>query len=245
MTPQESSLALCRCGNPTCTIPYGFCHCGCGKITSLACQSFTRLGWVRGEPTLFLNGHNRVKPRPVIVQPDDPSIRLIALTQNQVSIVDFSEYERLMDRLWIAQDDKHTGDFYAIHNIRNGNRCIHVRMHHEILPLRDGLVTDHINGYTLDNRRVNLRLVTHSQSMMNRGIFPSNHSGRTGGRPTYRRLPGGLLVRRFLRSLSPRNFTIGFPRGLSANRLIGVHITIGKRCARGIHALFNNLDHTH
>ncbi len=41
-------------------------------------------------------------------------------------------------------------------------------MHREILGLQKGEHTDHINGDGLDNRRANLRKVTHAQNMQNR-----------------------------------------------------------------------------
>lgn len=39
------------------TVPYGYCHCGCGEKTKLAPQSSTRKGWIKGEPMRYLNGH--------------------------------------------------------------------------------------------------------------------------------------------------------------------------------------------
>jgi hypothetical protein len=38
-------------------IPYGYCHCGCGQLTSIALQSSTKHGYVRGEPKHFVIGH--------------------------------------------------------------------------------------------------------------------------------------------------------------------------------------------
>lgn len=43
-----------------------------------------------------------------------------------------------------------------------------LRLHHFIAGRVDGLVVDHINGNTLDNRRPNLRHVTHSVNATNR-----------------------------------------------------------------------------
>jgi hypothetical protein len=40
------------------------CECGCGQPTGLAPYSSKRLGWKRGEPKRFINGHNRRDTRP-------------------------------------------------------------------------------------------------------------------------------------------------------------------------------------
>lgn len=47
----------CRCGNTTCRVPYGLCHCGCGTATRIAPQSASERGWVKGEPIFFVRGH--------------------------------------------------------------------------------------------------------------------------------------------------------------------------------------------
>lgn len=38
-------------------IPFGYCHCGCGRKTVLATKNATKKGWVKGEPLLYLHGH--------------------------------------------------------------------------------------------------------------------------------------------------------------------------------------------
>lgn len=42
-------------------IQLGYCHCGCGMKTKIAHQSFTKLGWKKGEPIRYINHHNKLK----------------------------------------------------------------------------------------------------------------------------------------------------------------------------------------
>jgi hypothetical protein len=54
-------------------------------------------------------------------------------------------------------------------------------MHREILQAPDGIKGDHIEPLqTLDNRRSNLRMASHSQNAMNRVRSPKNSSGFKG-----------------------------------------------------------------
>lgn len=39
-------------------IPYGYCHCGCGRKTTIIQSSNSNLGRVKGEPSQFISGHN-------------------------------------------------------------------------------------------------------------------------------------------------------------------------------------------
>ena len=56
-----------------------------------------------------------------------------------------------------------------------------IRFHREVLNAPPGLVVDHINGNTSDNRKSNLRLATVSQNMQNRqGPGRNSPSGYRG-----------------------------------------------------------------
>lgn len=46
------------------SIPYGYCHCGCGQRTRISRDTDPRLKWVRGQPRRFLCGHNKYGDTP-------------------------------------------------------------------------------------------------------------------------------------------------------------------------------------
>jgi hypothetical protein len=58
-----------------------------------------------------------------------------------------------------------------------------IYLHREIAQPPPGMEVDHINGDRLDNRRENLRLVTHSQNEQNKPLL--NPRSRTGHRNIY------------------------------------------------------------
>lgn len=110
-----------------------------------------------------------------ITQPQDQSIRLIALTQGLNAIVDAADYEWLNGFNWHANRHKHT------HYVLRGLPHNHLQfMHKLILPTEKGFVIDHINKDGLDNRRVNLRIATVSQNLQNSRTRKGTKSGLKG-----------------------------------------------------------------
>lgn len=100
-----------------------------------------------------------------------PEYRTIPLTQGQCVIVDASDYEALSRHKWFAQWMPCTGSFYARRQAKGvGKRQECINMHRAIIGLDsipEGMMVDHANHDTLDNRRKNLRVVSRSQNVQN------------------------------------------------------------------------------
>lgn len=109
--------------------------------------------------------------------------RLITLTQGQFAKVDEEDHEALSKFKWHAIYKPHGKCFYAGGYPYGGNKG--VRMHNFLMQPPPGLCVDHVNRDTLDNRKENLRIVTHSENCLNR-IKP-NKSGVPGLHKQYRR----------------------------------------------------------
>jgi AP2 domain len=115
--------------------------------------------------------------RHAVVQPLDPSYKIIALTQGQNALVDTTDYERLMQWNWSARWDKTMRSFYAYRGHWNGAGVDCVFMHQAIIGCKG---IDHRNHNTLDNRRKNLLKATQSENSCNRRKRSDNTSGFKG-----------------------------------------------------------------
>jgi hypothetical protein len=91
----------------------------------------------------------------------------IFLTKGQVTIVDEADFERLSQRKWCALHIKKSGIFYAASRI-DGK---FVLMHRYLTDAPKGMLVDHANRNTLDNRRANLRVCTKAQNNANKGAI--------------------------------------------------------------------------
>ena len=98
-------------------------------------------------------------------------MKIINLTRSKTTFVDDSDYEWLNQWKWRYK----TG-----YVVRTGQKKTTIRMHRLMVNTPNGLETDHINGNPLDNRRKNLRIVTHSQNIFNKKLGKNNTSGFKG-----------------------------------------------------------------
>lgn len=95
-------------------------------------------------------------------------MKKIKLTKNKYTLVDDSDFEWLSQWKWHFSTSGHkSGNGYAARGDYSTSQLVY--MHRLILNLVDKeLVTDHINGRGLDNRRCNLRAVTKAQNYIGR-----------------------------------------------------------------------------
>ena len=101
--------------------------------------------------------------------------REIPLTKGHVAIVDNADYAHLTRWKWSYSNG------YAVRKVRTATGTKSLGMHQQLLQTPKGMVTDHINGDKLDNRRANLRVCTYGQNTANRPADRDNkHSTYKG-----------------------------------------------------------------
>lgn len=110
----------------------------------------------------------------------------IPLTKGKVALVDDEDYEALNRVKWQARHSSKgaNSSWHARRGIRRGGKLTTIYMHRQILGVlhlshRECMV-DHENNNGLDNRRINLRLITMSENGFNRQLSQNNSSGYKG-----------------------------------------------------------------
>jgi hypothetical protein len=96
----------------------------------------------------------------------------------EFAIVNGDDYGKLMSYKWYLSGSSGNTHRYARSQDRKGERSYF--MHRVILPPPPGMVIDHINGNTLDNRKENLRICTTAQNCANRHLHRTNKTGFRG-----------------------------------------------------------------
>lgn len=110
-------------------------------------------------------------------------MKKIPLTQGQFALVDDADYDWLMQWKWQAKWNR--GTFYAkrreeLPRINGKRRSRTIYMSRQIMDAPAGKEVDHRNHEGLDNQRLNLRLVTHQQNLLNKRPYVRNRSGFKG-----------------------------------------------------------------
>jgi hypothetical protein len=116
------------------------------------------------------------KLRPIRVVGD---VAYITLSGGVEAVVDAADADAVRGYNWHCKFAPSTS--YAATNQKVGHLKYNgLFLHRLIMQPDDGFFVDHINGNGLDNRRENLRVVSHSQNMMNSRKPVSNTSGIKG-----------------------------------------------------------------
>lgn len=149
------------------------CQCTCGKRYEVLGHSL-----VTGNTTKC-DEHPRnewvVKGDCVLIDVSTPSHK------NKWTKIDVDDFEKVLKRTprtrWLFHDSApgKTWGKYVVDSNRK------TRLHRLVCGVKgNSLIPDHLNGDTLDNRKLNLRLVTRSQNNMNMRRSSNNTSGCTG-----------------------------------------------------------------
>lgn len=106
-------------------------------------------------------------------------MKRIPLTKGQFALVDDEDFESLLWHSWCAMETR--GRFYAVRmsSRKSGKRQL-LLMHRELLNIDSGIMVDHINRNSLDNRRHNLRRCDSSGNSCNSKLANTNSSGFKG-----------------------------------------------------------------
>jgi hypothetical protein len=169
---------LCICGEVDCPIPYGICHCGCGKPTKIPTCTHVKANRYAGRPLTFLNGHSRAlyahmraveRRNPPRYAMFKGKIRVfISSSQNKEIIFDVESIPLIEGRVFSL-----AGDGYAI--CRENGKVIQA---HKLIGGPDA--KDHIDGNILNNCIDNIRIASHLQNTYNRKLHSNNTSGYVG-----------------------------------------------------------------
>ncbi len=97
----------------------------------------------------------------------------IPLSQGKFALVDDDDYEELSKYKWYVNSG------YAVRHSERDNKKI-IQMHRMVINTPSNMITDHVNGDRLDNRKENLRRCTESENQRNKTKLPNNTTGYKG-----------------------------------------------------------------
>lgn len=92
-------------------------------------------------------------------------MKIIPLSKGKEAIVDDEDYAWISEKNWHANPVGRNKEYFYAY--RNAYHRSPMAMHRDIMGDPKGMIVDHINGNTLDNRRANLRLCTKSENKRN------------------------------------------------------------------------------
>ena len=109
-------------------------------------------------------------------------MKFIKLTNGQKSIVDDEDYNTLNLYKW-GNIGKKT--IYAARGRRIKGKYYKILMHREIMNANNSDIVDHINGNTLDNRKINLRFTDRTGNCRNCVRYSNGKNKYKGVRQQY------------------------------------------------------------
>lgn len=109
---------------------------------------------------------------------EDGTYAIVELTQGQVTLVDIEDLDKIGEYRWYAVWNSTALAYYCNTAVRIApKKQAILGIHRIIMDCPDGLVVDHIDGNSMNNRKYNLRIFTKAQNNMNKRIRKCNRSG--------------------------------------------------------------------
>lgn len=151
-----------------------YCNCDCGTTDFVAISSDLKSGNTKSCGCLHKSVVSKIGEKNKKYNNYDLSgeYGIGYTTKSEEFYFDLEDYDKIKDYCW--HKDKHG---YVVAHIRKSKK--YIKMHQLIFNNVDKFI-DHINHCVYDNRKINLRVVTHSQNMSNKKIHSNNNSGITG-----------------------------------------------------------------
>ena len=106
------------------------------------------------------------------------NIAYVPLTRGYEAIIDTADVPLVEGRNWCADSRGH--NLYARSSQSSNYVNVKTYMHRLIMGAELGESVDHISGDGLDNRRGNMRLVSHAENLRNQRVRVNNTSGLKG-----------------------------------------------------------------
>jgi hypothetical protein len=91
----------------------------------------------------------------------------ITLSNGDFALADKDDFELLSQYRWHSSKSSNNHTYARAYVKSKDGKAIKILMHRLIMNPGDNFVVDHINGNTLDNRKINLRICTISQNLCN------------------------------------------------------------------------------
>lgn len=107
-------------------------------------------------------------------------MKKIKLTKGKYALVDDEDFKWLSQWKWYALNGRYAARAIYLGIFNGKEKYKTILMHNLINKTPYGMETDHIDGYGLNNQKINLRSATHAQNNMNKFIQKNNTSGISG-----------------------------------------------------------------
>jgi len=132
---------------------------------------------------IIRKSENRQKPRHKYEISGQEVVIIVKRKSGEIvrAKIDLDDYEKFKTFPYSFYVQNYSGSYYIYSNHYVNGKRKHISLHRLILGDPKGLVVDHINGDTLDNRKSNLRAVTQAANTQNRNRAKRNSSSGVRG----------------------------------------------------------------